>query len=160
MPKPVDVSTPSDREIRVARVFDAPAKLVWDCHTRPELIRRWMLGPPGWSMPVCEVDLTVGGAYRYRWRSDADGTEFGSSGVHTEIVPFEKIVTTERMEGFDGEAVNTLVFEESGGRTTATLTMLFASKEARDGALQSGMSDGMAMGYDRMDAILAELAAA
>jgi len=160
MPKPVDVSTPSDREIRVARVFDAPAKLVWDCHTKPELIRRWMLGPPGWSMPVCEVDLTVGGAYRYRWRSDADGTEFGSSGVHTDIVPFEKIVTTERMEGFDGEAVNTLVFEESGGRTTATITMLFASKEARDGALQSGMSDGMAMGYDRMDDILAELAAA
>ena len=160
MPKPVDVSTPSDREIRVARVFDAPAKLVWDCHTKPELIRRWMLGPPGWSMPVCEVDLTVGGAYRYRWRSDADGTEFGSSGVHKEIVPFEKIVTSERMEGFDGEAINTLVFEETGGRTTATITMLFASKEARDGALQSGMSDGMAMGYDRMDDILAELAAA
>ncbi len=68
MPKPVDVSTPSDREIRVARAFDAPARLVWDCHTKPELIRRWMLGPPGWSMPVCEVDLTVGGAYRYRWR--------------------------------------------------------------------------------------------
>ena len=160
MPKPVDVSTPSDREIRVARVFDAPAKLVWDCHTKPELIRRWMLGPPGWSMPVCEVDLTVGGAYHYRWRSDADGTEFGSSGVHTEIVPFQKIVTTERMEGFDGEAVNTLVFEEADGRTTATITMLFASKEARDGALQSGMSDGMAMGFDRMDDILLELAAA
>jgi uncharacterized protein YndB with AHSA1/START domain len=160
MPKPVDVSTPSDREIRVARAFDAPAKLVWDCHTKPELIRRWMLGPPGWSMPVCEVDLRVGGAYRYRWRSDADGTEFGSSGVHTEIVPFEKIVTTERMEGFDGEAVNTLVFEERGGRTTATITMLFANKEARDGALATGMSDGMAMGFDRMDDILAELAAA
>src|SRR5688500_3074413 len=160
MPKPVDVSTPSDREIRVARAFDAPAKLVWDCHTKPELLRRWMLGPPGWSMPVCEVDLTVGGAYRYRWRSDEDGTEFGSSGVHTEIVPFEKIVTTERMEGFDGEAVNTLVFEERAGRTTATITMLFASKEARDGALATGMSDGMAMGYDRMDDILAELAAA
>jgi uncharacterized protein YndB with AHSA1/START domain len=160
MPKPVDVSTPSDREIRVARAFDAPAKLVWDCHTKPELIRRWMLGPPGWSMPVCEVDLTVGGAYRYRWRNDADGTEFGSSGVHTEIVPFEKIVTTERMEGFDGEAVNTLVFEEAGGRTTATITMLFANKEARDGALATGMSDGMAMGFDRMDDILLELAAA
>lgn len=160
MPKPVEVSTPSDREIRVARAFDAPAKLVWDCHTKPELIRRWMLGPPGWSMPVCEVDLTVGGAYRYRWRSDADGTEFGSSGVHKEIVPFSRIVTSERMEGFDGEAVNTLVFEEVGGRTTATITMLFASKEARDGALQSGMSDGMAMGFDRMDDILAKLAAA
>lgn len=160
MPKPVDVSTPSDREIRVARTFDAPAKLVWDCHTKPDLIRRWMLGPPGWSMPVCEVDLTVGGAYRYRWRSDTDGTEFGSSGVHKEIVPFSRIVTSERMEGFDGEAINTLVFVEAGGRTTATITMLFASKEARDGALQSGMSDGMAMGFDRMDDILAELASA
>jgi len=160
MPKPVDVSTPSDREIRVARVFDAPAKLVWDCHTQPDLLRRWMLGPPGWSMPVCEVDLTVGGAYRHRWRSDVDGTEFGSSGVYVEIVPFEKIVTTESMEGFSGEAVNTLVFEERDGRTTATITMLFASKEARDGALQTGMSDGMAMGYDRMDDILAELAVA
>jgi len=160
MPKPVEVTTPSDREIRVARVFDAPAKLVWDCHTKPELLRRWMLGPPGWSMPVCEVDLTVGGAYRHRWRSDEDGTEFGSSGVYVEIVPFEKIVTTEAMEGFSGEAVNTLVFEEHGGRTTATITMLFASKEARDGALQTGMSDGMAMGYDRLDDILAELAAA
>lgn len=160
MPKPVDVSTPSDREIRVARTFDAPARLVWDCHTKPELIRRWMLGPPGWSMPVCEVDLTVGGAYRYRWRSDEDGTEFGSTGVHKEIVPFERIVTSERMEGFDGEAINTLVFEERGGRTTAIMTMLFASKEARDGALQTGMSDGMAMGYDRMDDILAEMAAA
>jgi uncharacterized protein YndB with AHSA1/START domain len=160
MPKPVDVSTPSDREIRVARAFEAPAKLVWDCHTKPELIRRWMLGPPGWSMPVCEVDLTVGGAYRYRWRNDEDGTEFGSSGVHKEIVPFERIVTSERMEGFDGEAINTLVFEEAGGRTTAIVTMLFASKEARDGALQSGMSDGMAMGYDRMEDILGELAAA
>jgi uncharacterized protein YndB with AHSA1/START domain len=114
MPKPVDVSTPSEREIRVARAFDASSKLVWDCHTQPDLIRRWMLGPPGWSMPVCEVDLTVGGAYRYRWRSDEDGAEFGSSGVHTEIVPFEKIVTTERMEGFDGEAVNTLTFAEQG----------------------------------------------
>jgi uncharacterized protein YndB with AHSA1/START domain len=160
MPKPVDVSTPSDREIRVARSFDAPAELVWDCHTKPELLRRWMLGPPGWSMPVCEIDLRVGGAYRHRWRSDADGTEFGSSGVYKEIVPYDRIVTTESMEGFSGEAVNTLVFEERGGRTTATITMLFASKEARDGALQSGMSDGMAMGYDRMDDILAELTAA
>lgn len=160
MPKPVDVSTPSDREIRVSREFDAPAKLVWDCHVKPDLIRRWMLGPPGWSMPVCEVDLTVGGAYRYRWRSDEDGTEFGSSGVHTEIVPFERIVTTERMEGFDGEAVNTLTLVERDGRTVVTLNMLFASKEARDGALQSGMSDGMAMGYDRMDEVLADLARA
>jgi uncharacterized protein YndB with AHSA1/START domain len=156
MPKPVEVTTPSDREIRVVRILNAPATLVWDAHTKPELLRRWMLGPPGWSMPVCEVDLRVGGAYRYRWRSDDDGTEFGSSGEHREVVPFERIVTSERMEGFDGEAINTMTFVEQGGRTVVTIDMLFASKEARDGALQSGMSDGMAMGYDRLDEILEE----
>lgn len=156
MPKPVDVTTPSDREIRVVRAFDAPAKLVWACHTQPDLLKRWMFGPPGWSMPVCEVDLRVGGAYRYRWRSDADGSEFGSAGVHREVTPYTRIVTTERMEGFDGESVNTLVFEEAGGRTVSTMTMLFPDKATRDGALQSGMSDGMAMGYDRLDDILVE----
>jgi len=160
MPKPVDVTTPSDREITVVRTFDAPRELIWDCHTKPELLKRWMLGPPGWSMPVCEIDLRVGGAYRYRWRNDADGTEFGSGGVHREIVPLERIVTTERMEGFEGEAVNTLTFTEDSGRTVVSTNMLFASREARDGALQSGMSDGMAMGYDRLEDVLAELAAA
>jgi uncharacterized protein YndB with AHSA1/START domain len=154
MPKPVDVTTPSDREIRVSRVFDAPANLVWDCHTKPELVRRWMLGPPGWSMPVCEIDLRVGGAYRYRWRNDETGAEFGSAGEHREIVPVTRLVTSERMEGWDGESVNTLMFAEQSGRTTATMTMLFPSTEIRDGALQSGMSDGMAMGYDRMDELL------
>ena len=156
MPKPVTVTTPSDREIEVSRVFDAPAALVWDCHTKPELVRRWMLGPPGWSMPVCEIDLRAGGAYSYRWRNDADGTEFGSAGVHREVLPFEKIVTTEAMEGFDGESVNTMTFVEAGGRTTVAINMAFPSKEIRDGALQSGMSDGMAMGYDRLDDILQE----
>jgi len=156
MPKPVTVTTPSDREIEVSRVFDAPAALVWDCHTKPELVRRWMLGPPGWSMPVCEIDLRVGGAYRHRWRNDADGTEFGETGVHREIVPFKKLVATGQMEGFGGEAVNTMTFVEADGRTTVTVNMLFPTKEIRDGALQSGMSDGMAMGYDRLDEILAE----
>ena len=160
MPRPVDVTTPSDREITVVRAFNAPRDLIWDCHTKPELLKRWMLGPPGWSMPVCEIDLRVGGAYRYRWRNDADGTEFGSSGVHREIVPFERIVTTESMEGFDGESINTLTFSEAGGRTLVSTNMLFPSKEIRDGAIQSGMSDGMAMGYDRLEDLLAELAAA
>ena len=160
MPKPVDVTTPSDCEITVVRAFDAPRELIWDCHTKPELLKRWMLGPPGWSMPVCEIDLRVGGAYRYRWRNDADGTEFGSSGVHREIVPFERIVTTESMEGFDGESINTLTFSEAGGRTLVSTNMLFPSKEIRDAATQSGMSDGMAMGYDRLEDVLAELAAA
>ena len=160
MPKPVDVTTPSDCEITVVRAFDAPRELIWDCHTKPELLKRWMLGPPGWSMPVCEIDLRVGGAYRYRWRNDADGTEFGSGGVHREVTPFARIVTTESMEGFDGESINTLTFSEAGGRTLVSTNMLFPSKEIRDAAIQSGMSDGMAMGYDRLEDVLAELAAA
>jgi uncharacterized protein YndB with AHSA1/START domain len=156
MPKPVDVTTPSDREITVVRVFNAPRELIWDCHTKPELVKRWMLGPPGWSMPVCEIDLRVGGAYRYVWRNDADGASFGSHGVHKEIVTPQRIVTSEAMDGFDGESINTLELAEAGGRTTLRINMLFPSKEHRDGALQSGMSDGMAMGYDRLETILDE----
>jgi uncharacterized protein YndB with AHSA1/START domain len=153
MPKPVEVTTPSDREISVVRVFEAPRELIWDCHTKPELLKRWMLGPPGWSMPVCEIDLTVGGKYRYLWRNDADGSSFGSHGVHREIVAPERLVTSESMDGFEGEALNTLELVETGGRTTLTINMCFPSREHRDGALQSGMSDGMAMGYDRLEAI-------
>ena len=140
----------------MTRVVNAPSRLVFDAWTNPEHVPHWMLGPEGWSMPVCEIDLRVGGAYRHRWRNDADGTEFGETGVHREIVPFKKLVATGQMEGFGGEAVNTMTFVEADGRTTVTVNMLFPTKEIRDGALQSGMSDGMAMGYDRLDEILAE----
>jgi uncharacterized protein YndB with AHSA1/START domain len=156
MPKPVEVTTPSDREITVVRVFEAPREFIWDCHTKPELVQRWMLGPPGWSMPVCEIDLRVGGKYRYVWRQDSDGHEFGSHGVHREVVAPERLVTTESMDGFDGESVNTLELVENGGRTTLTINMCFPSKTHRDGALQSGMSDGMAMGFDRLESLLEE----
>lgn len=167
MPKPVEVKTPSDREVVVIRTFDAPANLVWDAHTRPELLKRWLLGPEGWSMPYCTVDLRVGGKYRYVWKNDESGAEFGSFGVHHEIVPLEKIVTTERMDGLDGQplnyenpvetgdpSINTLTLAESGGRTTLTIAMVFPSKEIRDMAVQSGMTDGMAQGYDRLDDVL------
>ncbi|GAM98477.1 glutathione S-transferase-related transmembrane protein [alpha proteobacterium U9-1i] len=149
------VELPSDREVRVTRAFAAPAQLVWDAHTKPELVKRWMLGPDGWSMPVCEIDLRVGGAYRYRWRNDADGSEFGSSGIHKEVVTPTRIVTTERMEGFQGEAMNTMVLHEAGGKTVLTLTMDFGSKEARDGAVATGMTDGMELGYQRLDTMFA-----
>ena len=149
------VELPSDREVLVTREFKAPAQLVWDAHTKPELVKRWLTGPDGWSMPVCEIDLRVGGAYRYRWRNDADGTEFGSSGIHKEIVHHSRIVTSERMEGFQGEAINTLTLREVNGRTIVTLNMDFGSKEARDGAVATGMTDGMELGYQRLDGILA-----
>lgn len=173
MPKPVKVDLPSDRDVVVTRVFEAPRQLVWDCHTKPELLKRWLLGPPGWSMAHCTVDLRVGGRYRYVWRSDENGSEFGSFGVHQEIVPLERIVTTERMDGLDGQPVNyeepaevgepslnTLTLAESEGRTTLVIRMMFPSKEIRDMVVQSGMTDGMAMSYDRIDEIAAELAGA
>ena len=172
MPKPVTVTTPSDREVTVVREFDAPAQLVWDAHTKPELLKRWLLGPDGWSMPHCTVDLRVGGRYRYVWRDDATGAQFGSYGEHLEVVPVERIVTTESMDGLDGQplsleppwgsqepSVNTLTLAEAGGRTTLTINMRFPSKEIREMAVQSGMTDGMAVGYDRLEDIAAELSA-
>jgi uncharacterized protein YndB with AHSA1/START domain len=153
--KPLSVETPSDREVRVARIFNAPRHLVWDCHTKPELVRRWLLGPPGWSMPLCEIDLRIGGKYHFRWRNEGDGTEFGSNGIYREIEPPARIVTTERFDWAQGEALNTLMLTEQSGKTALTLTMLFASKEARDGALATGMTDGMEASYQRLDQIAA-----
>ena len=138
MPATVVVTTPSDREICVTRTFDAPAQLIFDYHTKAEHVQKWLLGPPGWSMPVCEIDLRVGGRYRYVWRSDENGTEFGVRGEYREIAAPERIVHTETMDGMDGEVLCTQTLVESGARTTMSLTMVFASKEARDGALESG----------------------
>jgi uncharacterized protein YndB with AHSA1/START domain len=171
MPKPVTVTTPSDREVTVVREFDAPAQLVWDAHTKPELLKRWLVGSDGWTMPYCAVDLRVGGRYRYVWQNKETGGQFGSYGEHLEVVPIERIVTSEVMDGLamgetinveqppwgEGDpAINTLTLAETGGKTTLTLNMLFPSKETRDMAVQSGMSDGMAMGYDRLDDLVAE----
>ncbi|MEO8112816.1 MAG: SRPBCC family protein [Phenylobacterium sp.] len=154
----LQLATPSDREVQVTRVFAAPRALVFDAHTKPELVRRWLLGPEGWTMPVCEIDLRVGGGYRYVWRH-ADGREMMMGGTYREIVAPEKIVQTELFDEdwTGGETVGTLVLTEQGGRTTLTQTTLYASKAARDGALASGMTEGMEVGYDRLAALLAEL---
>jgi uncharacterized protein YndB with AHSA1/START domain len=159
MPQPVDVTTPNDREIVVTRVFDAPRSLIWECHTKPELVRRWMLGPDGWSMPVCEMDLRVGGEYRNVWRSDTDGNQFGFRGRYREIVAPERIVHTERFDGTEegsGDALCTLELTEERGRTRLSYSMVFPSREVRDQALASGMTDGMAAGYDRLETVMAE----
>ena len=168
MPKPVEVKTPSDREVVVIRTFEAPASLVWDAHTRPDLLKRWLIGQPGWSMPYCAVDLRVGGKYRYVWRNDESGAEFGSHGEHLELETHRKIVTTERMDGLDGQpldyenpaesgdpAINTWTLAERDGRTTLTISMVFPSREVRDMAVQSGMNDGMGLSYDLLDEVLA-----
>ena len=151
------VTTPSDREITMTRVFDAPRTLVFDAHTKPELVKQWLLGPPGWSMPVCEMDVRVGGTYRWVWRHDRNGTEMGMGGVYREIVQPERLVTTERFDEawYPGEGLNTLVLVERGGRTTLTQTMRYESREARDAVLKSGMEKGVAASYDRLADLLA-----
>lgn len=166
MPKPLQVTQPSDREVRVVRTFAAPRQLVWDAHTKPELVKKWMLGPPGWTMPVCEMDLRVGGKYRWRWRSDEDGKEFGFFGTFKEVNGPERLVYEEHYDPGDvggtmpsEPAIVTSVFEESNGVTTLTVTMLFASKEIRDAAVGTGMTGGMEMGYARLDEMFAAKAA-
>jgi uncharacterized protein YndB with AHSA1/START domain len=143
------VTTPTDREVVMTRVFDAPRRLVFDAWTNPKHVPQWMLGPVGWTMPVCEIDLRVGGAWHFVWRG-ADGSEMAMRGVYREISPPKRLVSTESWGGPFPETVNTLTLVEKDGKTTATLTILYPSKEAREAALQTGMKDGVAMSYDRL----------
>lgn len=150
-------TTPSDREVGVTRMFDAPRDLVWKTYTEPEHLRQWMLGPDGWSMEVCEIDLRPGGAYRFAWRKD-DGSELTIAGVHREVEPPERLVSTESWGPEWPEALNTIVFSEEDGRTTLSITVLYPTQEARDAALATGMTDGMTMSLDRLEEILGGLA--
>ena len=145
------------RELVMTRVFDAPRQLVYDAHTKPDLVRRWLLGPPGWSMPVCEMDVRVGGTYRWVWRKDKDGTTMGMGGVYREVRAPERLVSTEKFDEawYPGESLNTLVLVEQGGRTTLTQTMRYESREARDAVIKSGMEKGVTASYDRLDDLLA-----
>lgn len=156
------VEMPSDREVHVTRAFKAPAQRVWDAHTKPELLTKWLGGYDGWSMPVCEMDARVGGTYRWRWRMDEGGKEFGFFGEFIEVTPTTKMVYQEYFDPGDmGSAMNsepamiTTVFREKGGLTTVAVTMLYASREDRDAAIATGMTDGMELSYQRMDALLA-----
>ena len=146
-------TTPSDREIAATRVFDAPRSLVYEAHTNPKHLPKWMLGPEGWTMPVCEIDLRPGGAWHFVWRK-ADGSEMAMRGTYKEVVPPEKVVTTESWGGDWPETINTLTLSEKDGKTTLTSTILYPSKEARDAALKTGMKQGMNVSFDRLAAYL------
>jgi uncharacterized protein YndB with AHSA1/START domain len=148
------VTTPTDREIVMTRVFDAPRHLVWDAFTRPDLLRRWF-GPRGWALVVCEVDLRVGGGFRFVLRGP-DGQEMGMRGVYRELVPPERSVHVESFDDYPGEAQVTAVFVEQGGQTTLTATVLYPSREVRDLVLQSGMEHGAAESYDKLAELLAQ----
>ena len=150
------VDTPADREIVLTRVFDAPRQLVFEAFTRPELLKRWF-GPRGWSLVVCEVDLKVGGGFRFVLRSP-QGKDMGMRGVYREIVPPERSVHMESFDDFPGESQVTAVFVEQAGKTTMTATILYPSKEVRDAVIQSGMEHGAAESYDKLAELLADTA--
>ena len=150
-------SMPSDHEIAITRSFDAPRRLVFEAHTIPAHVQRWLLGPEGWTMPVCEIDLRPGGTWRYVWRR-SDGSEMAMSGVYREIAPHERLVCTERWGAEWPETLNTLLLAEQDGKTTLTQRIRYPSKEARDAAFATGMSDGASVSYERLADYLATLA--
>jgi len=141
-------TTPSDREIEMTRLFDAPRQLVFDAFTNPAHVPHWF-GPRGWSVPVCEIDLRPGGSWRYVL-SGPDGEEMGMSGMYKEITRPERIVTTESFDDYPGESLNTLTLTEEDGKTRYTVTVLYADTETRDAVLASGMSEGAAETLERL----------
>jgi uncharacterized protein YndB with AHSA1/START domain len=146
-------ATPSDREIVVTRVVDAPRRIVFDAMSSPKHVPNWLTGPDGWTMPVCEIDLRPGGAWRYVYRK-ADGSEMTLQGSYREVTPPERLVATESWGPEWPETVNTTVLSESAGQTTITITVRYPSKEARDAALETGMKEGMNQGFARLDVLL------
>jgi uncharacterized protein YndB with AHSA1/START domain len=148
-----------DREIVYTRGFDAPRAKVWRALTEPELLKRWLGSMPNWTFPLCEVDLRVGGKYRYEWRNTVTGATMGMGGKFLEITAPERLVATELFDEawYPGEAIDTQVLTEKNGKTTLTLTVRYASKEARDGVLAGPASSGLESGYNLMDALLAGL---
>lgn len=147
------VTTPSDREIVMTRVFDAPRSMVFDAFSKPELLKRWF-GPRGWTLVVCEVDLKVGGTFRFVLRGP-DGKEMGMRGVYIEIEPPARSVHMESFDDYPGESQVTAVMVEEGGKTTLTATVLYPSREVRDAVINSGMEHGAAESYDKLAELLA-----
>ena len=156
------ISTPSDREIVVTRTFDAPRHLVFDALSRPEFLKRWLLGPPGWEMTVCENDLQVGGKFRHEWRGPGDA-QMAMHGEYREVTRPERIVRTECFEfgcaGQAGEQLGTLILLEEAGKTKLVLTLLYPNHEARDATIASGMEQGISAGHARLDELLSEMVA-
>lgn len=158
-PDTLKITTRGDRELVMTRAFDAPRHLVFEAYTRPEHLKRWLGMHNGWSLEVCDIDLRVGGAYRYLWRGP-NGAEMGMRGIYREVVPPARLVATEVFDEswYPGEAVDTLELVERDGRTILTVTVRYESREARDAVLQSPMEQGVAAGYDKLAEVLATLA--
>jgi len=152
------VTTPSDRAIGLTRLFDAPRRLVFEAMSQPEHIRRWWGNlAEGYSVPVCEVDLRVGGAWRFVNRTPK-GELVAFSGIYREIVAPDRLVFTEIFEKFpDTESVVTAVFTDEGGKTRLTVTAEYPTRDIRDMVIKTGMAKGAAISYDRLEEVAREL---
>ena len=151
-----DFSTPTPTTIRVVRAFEAPLALVWRVHTEPELVKQWMTGPEGHSLPVCEIDFRIGGTARYVWRN-AD-FDMGMTAEFKDIVEHERIVYTEDYDGWpEGATTVTATFTEDNGKTIINVDIEYQSTEARDMAMQPGFEEGYASSYTHLDGILSDL---
>ena len=156
----VTVEARGDNELIISRSFNASKDLVFRAYTECQYLKRWLAGAEGWSLEVCEINLRVGGKYRWVWKKGE--TEMGAGGEYRDISRPDRIVCTERFDDpwYPGEAISTLTLEEKDGVTTLTNAMLYVSKEARDTVLKSPMEEGLSLSYDRLEALLAESAQA
>jgi uncharacterized protein YndB with AHSA1/START domain len=149
----------SDTQVRITRVIRGTVEQVWRAHHEPELMKRWLLGPDGWTMPVCEVATRVGDSYRYEWEQEDGSNRFGFEGELLESDPPYRAVTTERMIGMEGEgAVNELTLTPVEGGTVLTLLITYPSAEVRDIVLGTGMTTGMERSYQRLEEEVLETA--
>jgi len=157
-PEGLQIATPTDTTIVLTRTFNAPRRLVWEAMTVPARMRRWMLPPPGWTMTVCECEARAGGALKLAWKSDDADPVMTLQGVFTDVVMHERMVHTEEMALGNGQVLGSLVetheFSEQGGITAMRITQVYNSKEERDGALASGMDEGMEAGFKQLEALV------
>lgn len=161
--KSAEVIAPSDTTVVIKRAFNAAVHLVWRAYTEPEIFTRWCSGPP-WSMPVCEMDVRTGGKYTWRWRNEENGFEFGFCGEFREVEPYRKLVHTQAFDAGNmdvgmgkEEVLITVTFEEKedSGSTTVVTLFEYSSKEDRDEALSTGMTDGMEMNFKKLEILVA-----
>jgi uncharacterized protein YndB with AHSA1/START domain len=150
----VTLTKQGETDLVLTRSFRAPRQLVFDAHTKPELLQRWLGVRNGWTFPVCEVDLRVGGKYRWVWRKEAKNLEMVSSGTFREIDQPARLVFTEKFDWHDGESLVTNAFDEEEGITTLTMVMSYQSREVRDQAGRSGMETGLEESYEKLDRML------
>lgn len=146
----------NDTQVRINRILWGPLPSVWKAHHDAETLQRWQLGPDGWTMPVCETATAVGEVYRYEWEQEGGQGRFGFTGKVLESFPPDREVTTEQMIGAEGSTLNALTLTSLGSGTLLTLVITYPSREFRDMVLETGMVNGMEVGYSRLEsAVLA-----